>query len=113
MWGGTSLLVLTVATKESNAFKRFRRSAQVNGLPLKVVGLGGRWKGLGHAKVTQLAKELETYKNDSNKVILFADAYDVLLNGGVEDILQRFEKSKARILFSAEKNCYPQELASR
>ena len=106
-----NLLVLTVASKETSAFKRFRRSAEINGLPLKVLGMGQEWIGLGDAKVAQLGHELEKYKNDSEKIILFADAYDVLFTGPAEVLLEKFRKFNTRILFSAEKNCYPKELA--
>ena len=107
------VLVITVATKETNAFRMFNRSAEIHQLPLKVLGMGGKWKGFGQ-KVILLRDELEKYRYDRNRIILFADAYDVLFLSGVQPIVDKFKSFQARILFSAEPNCAPDgSLASK
>ena len=71
-------LILTVATEETSGFKRYQRSVKVNGLPLKVLGMGEKWEGGdmansvgGGQKVLMLRKELELHKNDPEKIIMF------------------------------------------
>jgi hypothetical protein len=102
-------LLVTMVNKESSNFKRFQRSARVNGLPLKVLGLGQEYKGWGE-KVYWLTKELELYKNDSEKIIMFADGFDVLLNAGIDLILEKFYRFNARVVFSGTRECYPLDL---
>lgn len=75
-------LVLTVASNETDGFKQFMRSVKVYGISdnIKVLGLGKPWKGGsmkstgGGYKVSLLKEELEAYKNDEDKIILFTDA---------------------------------------
>jgi hypothetical protein len=105
---GLRLIMATVATKESTSFKRFLHSVRVNGMSVKVLGSKVNFVGFG-CKPLALRNELEHYKNDQRTVFLFVDAYDVLINAGAEQILQRFQKSGARVLFSAEINCLPDE----
>lgn len=50
---------------------------------------------------------LEPYKDESHRVFFFSDAYDALFNGGVDQILNIFEATGAKIFISAEENCYP------
>ena len=104
---------MTVASEENSLLSRFRRSVQVNGLTLEVVGLGETWKQTGYAKVTLLGKALEKYKDDVDKIILFCDAHDVLIDGPAEQLLAKFRRFNARIVFAAETNCWPPELKSK
>ena len=41
----TELLVITVATSETDGFKRYLRSAKLHNLNGKVLGMGEEWKG--------------------------------------------------------------------
>ena len=108
-----SFLLLTVATNYLSTVKRFQRSAEVNGLPLKILGLGVKYEGFG-TKVNLLKEELKRHVDDPEKIILFADSHDVLINSGADEIIKTFKKFKARIVFSAEGNCWPDaSLASR
>jgi hypothetical protein len=101
-------LVLSVATRETCGLIQFERSADINNLPLKILGLGQPWKGFGY-KLLLLKHELEPFKNDTEKIVLVADGYDVLFNANVDQILERFLKFNARLVFSAETNCWPDE----
>ena len=106
-------LLITVATELHNSVKRFERSAAVNGLPLKVLGLGAKYEGYG-TKVNLIKEELERHVDDPGKIVLFADSHDVLINSGVNQIIKTFKKFNASIVFSAEGNCWPDaSLASR
>lgn len=113
-----NLIVITVATNETDGFKRFMRSANVYGLEVKVLGMNQKWEGGnvklyagGGHKVNLLKTELEKYK-DSDKIVMFVDSYDVILTSGAERILKRFYKTKSNILFSAEGFCWPDESLS-
>ena len=73
---------------------------------------GDSWDGV-YDKLLQLKEVLEPDKNDDSLVVLFADGYDVLFNGAAEEILERFTKFNASIVFSAEKACFPRFYCSR
>lgn len=98
--------MVTVSTIDSYAFRRFYCSASAVGLPVHVLGMGDDFRGLGE-KVLRLRSALEYYKDDTETVILFADAFDVLFYGGAKEILERFKKFDARVVFSTEHNCWP------
>ncbi|PNF43292.1 Procollagen-lysine,2-oxoglutarate 5-dioxygenase 3 [Cryptotermes secundus] len=114
-------LLVTVATNQTDGFQRFLRSAKVYNIPVKVLGLGEKWEGgdvRSHAggghKINLLKKELLEHKDDPDKVILFTDSYDVILLSGPDKIVQQFERFDARVVFSAEGFCWPDEgLASK
>nr|CAH0113763.1 unnamed protein product [Daphnia galeata] len=114
-------LILTVATEETSGYKRYERSVKINGLPVKVLGLGEEWKGGdmansvgGGQKVLMLRKEMELHKDDPKKIIMFTDSYDVVFNANEEKILEQFLQFNARVLFSAEGFCWPDpNLASK
>lgn len=75
-----NLLVLTVATKETEGFRRFKRSAQFFNYKIQSLGLGEDWSvdgGLsaagGGQKVRLLKKALKKHANKEDLVILFVD----------------------------------------
>ena len=105
--------MLTIATKETSAFKKFMRSASDNKLPVKVLGMGQKWKGFLQ-KIDLLKQELENHKNNSHLIILFADGSDSLFSSGTEEILRKFRQFNAKVVYSAEENCIPdQSLSSK
>ena len=74
----------TVATNETDGYKRFLRSINVYGIRhnLRVLGLGEAWLGGnvktsagGGYKVNLLKKALEDYKDDDQKIIIFTDRF--------------------------------------
>ena len=62
------LVVISVATDETDGYKRFERSCQINGLPLQTLGIGQVWQGGdmnypgGGWKVNLLKEEMEKVK---------------------------------------------------
>ena len=110
----SELLLLTVATDTTDGFSRYLRSAEVNGLQGKVIGMGEEWlggdmayPGGGH-KINLLKKEIEALTEDNdNLVLMFTDAYDVLVLADEQTILSRFKELDARVVFSAEPYCWP------
>jgi hypothetical protein len=76
------LLAVSVATDETDGYKRFVRSLKQFNYKYEIYGLGEEWRGGnvlelpgGGQKLNILVRELEKYKNDENKVILFTDRY--------------------------------------
>ncbi|KZC09166.1 Procollagen-lysine,2-oxoglutarate 5-dioxygenase 1 [Dufourea novaeangliae] len=68
----------------------------------------------GGYKVKLLKEALQDYQDDQDKIVLFTDSYDVIFLSGLEEIINRFRRTKARILFSAEGHCWPdRSLASK
>jgi procollagen-lysine,2-oxoglutarate 5-dioxygenase, invertebrate len=99
-------LLVTVATEDTISLRAFRRSASIRHMSLEVLGFNQSWKGVGH-KVWYQKQLLEKYKASLEKIILFSDANDALINGDVDDIVEKFKRTNHRILFSAEHHCYP------
>ncbi|CAM4714230.1 unnamed protein product [Leuciscus chuanchicus] len=107
------LLVLTVATKETDGFRRFLRSAKQFNYSIKVLGRGETWKGGdymsppgGGQKVRLLKSALEEI-HEENKVILFVDSYDVIFSSGPKELLKKFQQAKHKVVFSAETLIWP------
>ncbi|XP_015911876.2 procollagen-lysine,2-oxoglutarate 5-dioxygenase 1 isoform X2 [Parasteatoda tepidariorum] len=108
------LLVLTVATEDTDGFKRFMRSAKTYGINVEVLGMDEEWKGGnirlysgGGHKVNLLKAAMDKYYDDKNLIIMFVDSYDVIFMAGPDEIIKKFNKSKAKVLFSAEGFCWP------
>nr|XP_006811878.1 PREDICTED: procollagen-lysine,2-oxoglutarate 5-dioxygenase 1-like [Saccoglossus kowalevskii] len=110
--GKENLVIFTVATEETDGYKRFMRSVEKNGLSeyLQVLGLGVEWQGgdmnnIGGGQKVRLLKDgLEKYKDEKDLVIMFVDSYDVLFTAG---IMKKFHKMEARVVFSAEHYLWP------
>lgn len=114
------LLIVTVATEETDGLQRLRKSASEFGHSLEVFGLGNKWlggdmqHGTGGAQKVRLLKENLILKqsdlNNKNVIVLFVDAYDVIINSDPETILRRYftEFPDAGILFGAEPFCWPE-----
>lgn len=85
-----NLLLVTVATNETDGYKRFERSCKVCG-----------WK------VNLLKQEMEKIKDDENSMVMFTDSYDVVVAAGKEELLKQFDKFEAKIVFGSEGFCWP------
>ncbi|XP_028394041.1 multifunctional procollagen lysine hydroxylase and glycosyltransferase LH3-like [Dendronephthya gigantea] len=108
------LLGLTVATDETDGFKRFMRSADIFDIPIKVAGMHEEWKGGnmelhpgGGHKLNLLRKEIELLKNETDLVVMFTDSYDVVFAAGADEILKRFLAFKSKVVISAEDFLWP------
>ncbi|XP_030041541.1 procollagen-lysine,2-oxoglutarate 5-dioxygenase 1 isoform X1 [Microcaecilia unicolor] len=106
------LLILTVATKETEGFQRFQRSAEVFNYSVKVLGLGERWTAgnqahCGGQKVRLLKSALKQFAGRDDLIVLFTESYDVIFASGPEEILKKFKQAKSQVVFSAETLLYP------
>ncbi|XP_049920578.1 procollagen-lysine,2-oxoglutarate 5-dioxygenase 1 [Epinephelus moara] len=107
------LLVVTVATKETDGFKRFLRSAKNFNYTVKVLGQGQKWNGGdymsapgGGQKVQLLKVALEKMKTE-DKIILFIDSYDVVFASGPKELLKKFQQARHKVVFSSESLIWP------
>lgn len=117
------VLVFTVASNETDGFKRYLRSTEVYGFRdhVRVLGLGKEWKGGymkfgtgGGYKINLFREALKVYQDDKDRIVIFTDGYDVIFLAGLPDIVEKFKESEARILFAAEGSCWPDKsLASK
>ncbi|XP_048460381.1 procollagen-lysine,2-oxoglutarate 5-dioxygenase 2-like [Rhincodon typus] len=75
-----NLLVLTVATKETDGFKRFMQTAKHLNYTVKVLGAEEEWRGGniphsigGGQKVRLLKEEMQNHADRDDLVVLFTD----------------------------------------
>lgn len=108
------LLVVTVATDETDGFLRFKKSVDYFNLNLLVLGMNEEWKGGdmargtgGAHKINLLKQGLAEYKDRSNLVLFFTDSYDVVFAAGKDEILSKFKGMDANLVISAEKTLWP------
>ncbi|XP_042347462.1 procollagen-lysine,2-oxoglutarate 5-dioxygenase 1 isoform X2 [Plectropomus leopardus] len=107
------LLVVTVATEETDGFKRFLKSAKHFNYTVKVLGEGEKWSGGnymsapgGGQKVRLLKAALEEMKN-KDQIILFIESYDVVFASGPKELLKKFQQAKHKVVFSSEILIWP------
>lgn len=108
------LLVITVATAETEGYRRFLQSAEFFNYTVRTLGLGQEWRGGdvartvgGGQKVRWLKKEMEKYASQEDMIIMFVDSYDVILASSPTELLKKFVQSGSHLLFSAESFCWP------
>lgn len=93
----------------SNAFMDLlKESSHWNGC--RFVGLPKHWGSTPFsmfAKETMVKAYLETGDMDWDSVILFTDAYDVLIVEHASSILEKFYATGADLIFAAEPNFFP------
>uniref|UniRef100_A0A2K6EXT1 Procollagen-lysine,2-oxoglutarate 5-dioxygenase 2 n=1 Tax=Propithecus coquereli TaxID=379532 RepID=A0A2K6EXT1_PROCO len=108
------LLVITVATKETDGFHRFMQSAKYFNYTVKVLGQGEEWRGgyginsIGGGQKVRLMKEvMEHYAHQDDLIILFTECFDVIFAGGPEEVLKKFQKMNHKVVFAADGILWP------
>uniref|UniRef100_A0AAZ3PX44 procollagen-lysine 5-dioxygenase n=1 Tax=Oncorhynchus tshawytscha TaxID=74940 RepID=A0AAZ3PX44_ONCTS len=108
------LLVLTVATEETDGYLRFMQSANYFNYTIKVLGMGEEWRGgdvgrsIGGGQKVRLLKEaMEALTDQEDLVVLFVDSYDLIFAGGPEEILRKFQEANHKVLFAADGLIWP------
>uniref|UniRef100_A0A4W5LHK1 Procollagen-lysine, 2-oxoglutarate 5-dioxygenase 2 n=1 Tax=Hucho hucho TaxID=62062 RepID=A0A4W5LHK1_9TELE len=108
------LLVLTVATQETDGYLRFMQSANYFNYTVKVLGMGEEWRGgdvgrsIGGGQKVRLLKEaMEALTDQEDLVVLSVDSYDLIFAGGPEEILRKFQEANHKVLFAAEGLIWP------
>ena len=106
-----SLIVLTVAVKNTSSLRRYLRSSAVAGINVKVLGQGEEWVQIGQklnlvkSELKQIITEYNSGSTAHDPIVMFTNSYTTLLLGTPAQIISNFKKTKARILFSPEKSC--------
>ena len=109
------LSVVTVATKQTDGYRRFLRSADIAGLAVTTLGMGEEWQGGdmnypgGGWKVNLLKAEMQRRVGEAEEgdLVMFTDSYDVVIAASKEDIIAQYERFDADIVFGAENFCWP------
>jgi hypothetical protein len=112
------LFILSVATENTEEFKRFERSLNIQEIEYKILGMNTKWQGGnmemgpgGGQKINLLRSELMNWNKEllRNKIVLFTDSYDVITLTNSTEILNKYNSicDNDTVLFSAEKNCWP------
>jgi procollagen-lysine,2-oxoglutarate 5-dioxygenase, invertebrate len=101
----TNPCVLTVATKEKDYYPHFRRSCELNGIQPVILGRGRRYPGHG-VKIKLVEEYVRAYATEFSHFI-YVDAFDALFFTGLTELMSKFEGQPHRLVFSAERNCYP------
>src|SRR5579872_5644872 len=104
--------VCTVASHAHNPhFQQLIASCHKHQIDIKVLGMGKPFPGLG-LKFLLMQEYLETL--DENEIVMFVDAFDVLIVADKQVILNKFLKMHVPFLIAAEMGCYPyEELANQ
>lgn len=108
------LLVVTVATEETDGFRRFMQSASYFNYTVKVLGMGEAWKGgdvgrsIGGGQKVRLLKEaMDALEVQEDLVVLSVDSYDLIFAGGPEELLRKFQQANHKVVFAAEGLVWP------
>ncbi|KAM9752463.1 LOW QUALITY PROTEIN: procollagen-lysine,2-oxoglutarate 5-dioxygenase 1 [Menidia menidia] len=108
------LLVVTVATRETDGFRRFLRSARHFNYTLKVLGRGQTWRGGDHlssspggGQKVRLLKEFLQDLTSEDQIILYVDSYDVVFSSGPRELLRKFQQGAHRLVFSSQNLVWP------
>jgi hypothetical protein len=112
--GSEKIHYITVSTKDTPDLQNLIKSAKKNKWDLNVLGLEMNTSELGHAnkKFGMKLRLVKDYLSKCNPedILLFTDAWDVLVFGTKEEVLERYKKFNKSIVFNAEKFCWPDEL---
>ena len=102
---------VTIATRPHPQLNVLQQQYSEQGLTLLILGMGdenltpkGRNYGV---KIKAIHDFVSHSARAADELVLFTDAYDVLLNGPLDDMLQKYKALHCDILFGAEVNCHP------
>lgn len=96
--------VCTVASYRTENLNKLVFSCKKHHIDLEIVGLDQPYYGNG-TKLLRMTEYLNTLNDED--IVMFIDAFDVIVIADKEVILKKFLKMNVHFLMSAEKNCYP------
>jgi hypothetical protein len=100
---GFNIYFVTVCD-DINLTELLIESANINNIVINTVIIKN-WVGF-ECKINGIIEFLKYIKND-NDIVCFVDAYDILFNNNVDNIINKFFEFSCNILFSSEIYCYP------
>lgn len=87
--------VITFATHSEGLFDKLINNKY--NIKVKVLGYGKKWKGFD----TKTKGIYDYIKNlDDNKIIIYVDGFDSIINGSLEDCYKKFMEMNCNVLFS-------------
>lgn len=104
LFSAPKLHMITVANYKPPGLERLLLTAEHFGNKITVLGLGKPYKN-HFVKLKETYDYLETLPDDD--VVLFMDAFDVIMLGSGDEILERFLKMKCSVLFGSERHYHP------
>ncbi len=104
IYAKNTLHVCTVASYDDPGLVRLQRCCEGLGLDLVVLGYGKPYPRHG-IKLHYVREHLNTLPNDD--ILLFVDAFDVIILDDAQTILEKFFSKKAPFVISTEINCGP------
>jgi hypothetical protein len=103
--------VVTIATYAHPNLAKLEESCKKNNIELDVLAMGRPYPG-NAIKFIYMTEYLESLNDDD--VVMFVDAFDVLIVADKKKILSKFLKMNVPLLIGAETNCAPHpDLASK
>ncbi|CAK9045364.1 unnamed protein product [Durusdinium trenchii] len=109
----TRVHLVTYCNEAQSSMGFLLASAAANGLPTVVLGFGDHawWpEGLGR-KINALRRFVLDSALKPNDLVLFADAYDVLIQSTEQEIRESFERLERRLnvslIFNGDRDCAP------
>eukprot|EP00747_Dinoflagellata_sp_TGD_P183534 gnl/TRDRNA2_/TRDRNA2_38466_c0_seq2.p1 gnl/TRDRNA2_/TRDRNA2_38466_c0~~gnl/TRDRNA2_/TRDRNA2_38466_c0_seq2.p1 ORF type:complete len:371 (+),score=70.48 gnl/TRDRNA2_/TRDRNA2_38466_c0_seq2:77-1189(+) len=116
-----NLKVLTFSDSLKPELTYLLSSAAAVGMEPTTLGLGRvngvSWgQGLGGPKIKAVQEYVKRPKLKDDDLLLFADAYDVLVVGGEKEIVKKYLKMEKEtgksIIFTAERHCFPVQVCA-
>ena len=119
------VLVISVATYETDCYKRYVNSLKMFNINYKILGLNGNkysmYSGGGGFKINILIDYLTNNKLDDDTILIVTDSFDVVFNDNIQNIINKYKKIvgsdtkeidtdnkyRGKILFTAEPGCWP------
>ena len=96
------LYIVTFLTDETK-IKYLKESAEINGVKITYI-VNDIWNGYID-KIIAIINFIKELQYDD--IICFIDAYDVLVNNNMSEIITNFKNYNCELLLGAELNCYP------
>lgn len=100
------LHVVTVCSRMHRNLDKLITSAKKWGMDVTILGMDKPYPGSG-TKLTYIREYLNTL--DESDLVLFVDAFDVIIIGDSKQIVDRFLSFKAPLVISADTHCYPSQ----
>ena len=91
--------IITVATHNDGYYQILQESSKRNGFELITLAMGEKWTGFS-MKPRLLKEYLSTL--DPNEIIIHCDAFDVIVNGSSDELIERFNRIDKTIVYGTE-----------
>jgi uncharacterized protein YlzI (FlbEa/FlbD family) len=91
--------LITIATHNEGYYNALKKSAEINNYELITLGWGQKWEGF-IMKYKLLLENINKY--DDNDIIILIDAYDVIVTGKKEEVINKFKKYNKPIVISRD-----------